>query len=68
MKAAMERARRLIGKLSAAIQTIFGLPNYEAYLEWHATFHPGEAPLSRRAFYDRHLKDRYGRGGLRRCC
>ena len=46
---------------------LFGIPDYERYLEHAATHHPGAPVLSRRAFYAQAIEHKYGKRGPR-CC
>jgi uncharacterized short protein YbdD (DUF466 family) len=39
---------------------------YERYLARHCDLHPGEAPLTRRAFYVREQQHKWN--GIKRCC
>ena len=50
-----------------ALRTVFGIPDYEAYLEHMRVTHPGELPLARGEFLAWALERRHaGRGP--RCC
>ncbi|CAB3392833.1 YbdD/YjiX family protein [Kyrpidia spormannii] len=55
-------------KLRTSVKTVFGMPDYEAYLERHQCVHPEKPPLSRQEFYTQYLKDRYDSGSPTRCC
>ncbi len=44
-----------------------GQPDYAAYLAHMRRWHPGQAPMSREAFFRERLAARYGRGRSR-CC
>jgi uncharacterized short protein YbdD (DUF466 family) len=48
------------------VRTVADDDAYERYLERHARVHPDIAPLSRRAFYDEHQREKWG--GINRCC
>ncbi|WP_458414626.1 YbdD/YjiX family protein [Schinkia sp. CFF1] len=50
------------------IKTIFGLPNYEKYVEHHSNKHPNEPLLSEKEHYLYALKERYESGKVNRCC
>jgi uncharacterized short protein YbdD (DUF466 family) len=54
--------------LLGAVRQIVGAPDYQRYLEHHATRHPGSAPLSPRDFYAEFLMRQFGSGGPTRCC
>lgn len=56
-----------IGQVRRAYLQIFGIPDYERYLAHVAAHHPGEAPLSRRAFSARAIERKYSRAGPK-CC
>ncbi|MBX6395251.1 MAG: YbdD/YjiX family protein [Alicyclobacillaceae bacterium] len=55
-------------KVRSGVKTVFGMPDYEAYLERHQRIHPEKEPLSRQEFYTQYLKHRYESGGPTRCC
>ncbi|WP_029421585.1 YbdD/YjiX family protein [Alicyclobacillus macrosporangiidus] len=55
-------------RLNTHIKTIFGMPNYERYLEHHRQAHPGQTPMSEREYYMHCLKERYESGKVTRCC
>ena len=62
---------RLIGKrLCQCGNLIVGLPDYEAYVAHVARAHPGQAPMTLKAFFRERQAARYGDGGSRgmRCC
>jgi uncharacterized short protein YbdD (DUF466 family) len=46
---------------------IFGIPDYERYLEHAAAHHPGAPVLSRRDFCAQAIERKYGTSGPR-CC
>lgn len=46
---------------------LFGIPDYERYLEHMALNHPDATPLGRREFVAQAIDRRYGRMGPR-CC
>jgi uncharacterized short protein YbdD (DUF466 family) len=54
-------------KLMEAIRRIFGMPDYEAYLEHFRRYHPHASPSTERQFYEDFVKARYGDGPTR-CC
>ena len=56
-----------VQKLRQACRQIFGIPDYERYLEHCARHHPDEKPLSRSEFFARSIDRKYGRSGPR-CC
>ena len=65
--AAVGAAPKLRIKFGQACRQIFGIPDYERYLEHFAMHHPGEKPLSRAEFVARSIDRRYGKSGPR-CC
>lgn len=46
---------------------IFGIPDYERYLDHREVHHPGEPVLSRREFFAQAIDRKYCRSGPR-CC
>jgi len=50
----------------AFIRSVSGDDAYERYLEHLARAHPETTPLSRRAFYDERLIQKWS--GVNRCC
>jgi uncharacterized short protein YbdD (DUF466 family) len=67
----MERLRGRVAKLAAqtrrAYLQIFGIPDYERYLEHAAAHHPDQPPQSRREFCARAIERKYRRSGPK-CC
>jgi uncharacterized short protein YbdD (DUF466 family) len=64
------RRARLAAAVQAARQAylrMFGIPDYERYLEHMTSAHPGEPLLSRREFCARAIDRKYSRNGPR-CC
>ncbi len=53
--------------MRAAYHQVFGIPDYEAYLEHMKRDHPGCSPMSRREFFASWLDRKYTRSGPR-CC
>ena len=53
--------------LARIIRQVFGMPDYERYLEHRRRCHPGEAVLDQKAFYAQQIEQRYA-GGMGRCC
>lgn len=49
-------------KFDSALYPILGLPSYEKYLEHFKKTHPGEKPLSKKEFFAKAEKDKYGPG------
>jgi len=64
-----ERAglRSGVRALGAVLRQIFGMPDYDGYLEHRRQAHPGEPVMSRAEYFADHLEWRY-RGGAPRCC
>jgi uncharacterized short protein YbdD (DUF466 family) len=56
--------------VSSAIKTIFGMPDYDRYVQhWYATHAaPGIFPMTEREYYMYALTERYEKGGVTRCC
>lgn len=59
-------ANSLLGKTWRYLRRLSGDDAYERYLAHHAAAHPGEAPLSRREFFQQEQERKWG--GIRRCC
>jgi len=59
----LERARAL----RKAYLQVFGIPDYEGYLEHMAAKHPGDAVLSQREFFACAIDRKYSKKGPR-CC
>ncbi|MEJ9211795.1 YbdD/YjiX family protein [Bacillus smithii] len=64
----MEKVRTWMKKTRCNIKTIFGLPNYELYLEHHQKAHPDKPIMSEKEYYLFALKERYESGKVNRCC
>jgi uncharacterized short protein YbdD (DUF466 family) len=64
-----ERAgiRSRVRALGAVLRQIFGMPDYDGYLEHRRAAHPDEPVMSRAEYFADHLAWRYG-GGPTRCC
>ena len=58
----------LLNKVLAYLRAIAGVPNYERYLEYHRRSNSAEPPLSEREFHRKANDEKYGGGGIRRCC
>ncbi|MBE3597203.1 MAG: YbdD/YjiX family protein [Hydrogenibacillus sp.] len=65
---AWEQMKTAVKTVSRHCKTIFGMPNYERYLEHHRTHHPDEPPMSEREYYVYALQNRYADGKANRCC
>jgi uncharacterized short protein YbdD (DUF466 family) len=57
-----------MSKARSTVKTMFGMPDYEKYLEHHRANHPDQEPLSEKDFYVQRLKERYESSGATRCC
>jgi uncharacterized short protein YbdD (DUF466 family) len=55
------------GRLRSAFRQVFGIPDYERYLEHMAEHHPGEPTLCERDFFAQAIDRKYGKSGPR-CC
>lgn len=64
----MQNALVWMSKARSTVKTMFGMPDYEKYLEHHRATHPDQEPMSEKEFYVQRLKDRYESGGATRCC
>ncbi|WP_232699570.1 CstA-like transporter-associated (seleno)protein [Brevibacillus daliensis] len=70
MRRKVRAFRKKWRKVSSAIKTIFGMPDYDRYLEhWYRTHGaPGKFPMSEKEYYMFALKNRYESGTINRCC
>jgi uncharacterized short protein YbdD (DUF466 family) len=59
--------RARVQKVLRVVQTIIGVPRYEAYLEHHCEHYPGTTPLTRKEFEKERMTAKYSRPGSR-CC
>jgi uncharacterized short protein YbdD (DUF466 family) len=67
VSAAKEVASGTTHGIVQACRQLFGIPDYERYLEHAATHHPSAPVLSRREFYAQAIEHKYGKRGPR-CC
>ncbi|WP_286883625.1 YbdD/YjiX family protein [Aneurinibacillus sp. UBA3580] len=60
----------LMRRVRSTIRMIFGIPDYELYLDyWYAAPPKDEAaPLSEKEFFRQAIDERYGNGNRTRCC
>lgn len=70
MRYQRKNLKTLLRRIRTVIKTIFGMPDYDRYLDHWYQKHakPGEFPMSEKEYYVCALKDRYERGGVSRCC
>jgi uncharacterized short protein YbdD (DUF466 family) len=61
------RLRDRMRAVRQACRQVFGIPDYERYLEHMAVHHADEPVLSRREFFARSIDRKYGKSGPR-CC
>ncbi len=52
----------------AAAELVVGLPDYDHYVAHLRATHPGDAVMSRDAFFRARQNARFGSGGGLRCC
>lgn len=57
-----------MSKARSNVKTIFGMPDYERYLEHHDRTHPDQPIMTEKEFYMEALKNRYESGTFMRCC
>jgi uncharacterized short protein YbdD (DUF466 family) len=57
-----------VSQTCSSIKTIFGMPDYQKYLEHHRTAHPDRTPMTEKEYYMYALKNRYNSGSFNRCC
>lgn len=62
-----DRLHRVWRELVRGARMAVGIPDYDAYVAHMRRRHPGQAPMSREAFFAERLQARYGRGRSR-CC
>ncbi len=56
-----------LARARTALRQIFGVPDFERYLEHRRAHHPGEPCLGEREFHAQALERRYG-AGRPGCC
>jgi uncharacterized short protein YbdD (DUF466 family) len=54
--------------IAAYLNEIAGVPNYQKYLQHFEKHHPGETPLSEKAFHRQAIDAKYNGSNMRRCC
>ena len=59
--------RPLAPRIVKTVRAVFGMPDYEAYIEHMRRRHPDRPVPSERDFYDEFVRNRYGDGPTR-CC
>ena len=64
----MNRMFTWIQQTRSNIKTIFGIPDYQKYLEHHRIAHPDKPPMTEKEFYMHALNHRYNSGSVNRCC
>ena len=64
----MRSAIRLLRSAARVVRQVVGAPDYERYLEHHASHHPECAPLSEREYYAEFVTRRFGSAAPNRCC
>ncbi|MFS0781299.1 YbdD/YjiX family protein [Bacillus sp. 1P06AnD] len=64
----MLKLKQFLKKTSYSIKVIFGLPNYELYLNHQKRKHPNKSVMSEKEYYLYALKERYESGKVNRCC
>lgn len=57
-----------ISEARSTVKTIFGMPDYEKYLERHKSTHPDIPPMTEQEYYMYALKARFDNGTVTRCC
>ena len=60
-------AAKFGSRLAAPLRRVFGMPDYQAYLEHQARCHAGAPVLSEKEFVRTELERKYAGGGGR-CC
>lgn len=64
----MKNALVWMSQARSNIKTMFGMPDYEKYIEHHRANHPDQEPMNEQDFYVQRLKDRYESSTATRCC
>lgn len=64
----MYEMNKWLNQVRCNVKTIFGLPNYEKYVDHHKRKHPNEPIMSEKEYYVYALKERYESGKVNRCC
>lgn len=64
----MKQVMGWISQARSNVKTIFGMPDYDKYLERHMSVHPDQLPMSQAEYYMYALKERYDSGQVTRCC
>ena len=54
-------------RFARVVRQIFGMPDYDRYVEHRHVCHPGEPLLSRREYFTQQIERRY-ENGPSRCC
>lgn len=67
LKGLRGRLTKVFAQLRPAYHQVFGIPDYQRYLDHVAAHHPGQVPLSRREFFARAIERKYCRAGAK-CC
>jgi uncharacterized short protein YbdD (DUF466 family) len=63
----LDSLRSRIDRAVRVMKTIFGVPDYERYLEQHCERYPDATPLTKEEFFVDRWKAKYSRPG-QRCC
>jgi uncharacterized short protein YbdD (DUF466 family) len=64
----MVNLKEFTKKARSTVKVIFGIPDYERYLNHRRDHHPEAAALTEKEYYLACLKDRYESGKVNRCC
>lgn len=56
-----------LGEFLSMVRRVFGMPDYEAYLQHLRTCHPGHPLPTEREYFAQYVQARYGDGPTR-CC
>lgn len=64
----MKQVMGWIGQARSTVKTIFGMPDYDKYLERHNVIHPDKPLMSEKEYYLEALKNRFDNGTVTRCC
>lgn len=64
----MKQVMGWISEARSTVKTIFGMPDYDKYLQHHASTHPEQTPMTEKEYYMSAIKNRYDSGTFSRCC
>lgn len=63
----VEGVRERLRRAAAIVRRVIGVPDYERYVAHVRECHPDREPMTRQAFEESRMYDKYSRPG-QRCC